>query len=128
MVMAKRSIDQTWEELGLILRRSYQTHQVGFALYLVGNTHFLPLLYTLRHVCSLFAPSDLVWHAHDAVTDSLMLCDITATREKKAHNCAATVPQLPESPMTVSKIGIKCCGLGIPLDLSLDPGRGAALL
>jgi hypothetical protein len=61
--------------------------------------HSLPslIVHSLPYVCSLFAPSDLVWHAHDAVIDSLMLYDITATREKKVHNGTTTVPQPPES-------------------------------
>lgn len=48
-------------------------------------------------MCALFAPSDLVWHAHDALADSFMLYDITVTRQKKIQNSTATVGRPPES-------------------------------
>jgi hypothetical protein len=65
--MTKRSIDRTWEELGSILRRSYQTHQVGFALYLAGNTHFLPLLYILCHTFARFSLLLILYGTHMAL-------------------------------------------------------------
>jgi hypothetical protein len=55
----------------------------------------------LAYVCSLFAPSNLVWEWHDAVADTLMLYDLTLIRERKIHNGTTVAPQPPRSVLEV---------------------------
>lgn len=55
----------------------------------------------LAYVCSLFAPSNLVWEWHDAVADALMLHDLTLIRERKIRNGTTVAPQPPESVLKV---------------------------